>query len=55
MKRANESTKAIKNFDQLITILSEKEILCLQAMSCIRGGEGEGSGSEPIIIIPPYK
>ena len=52
MERTNESTKTIKNFDQLISILSEKEILCLQAMSYIRGGEGEGSGSEPIIINP---
>lgn len=52
MKSSEKSGKSIKNFDNLVSMLSEKDILCLQAMSCVRGGEGEGNGNEPIIIIP---
>ena len=50
MKNADKSAAAIRNFDQLISKLSEVEILNTQAMICIRGGEGEGNGSVPIII-----
>lgn len=51
MKRLNKSAKTTRNFEQLISKLSENEILNLQAMSCVRGGEGEGGGN--IILIPP--
>ena len=51
MKRADKSSEKISNFDQLISKFSEKEILNTQAMSYIRGGDGEGDGSEPINII----
>ena len=54
MKSSEKSGKSIKNFDTLVSILNEKDILCLQAMSCVRGGEGEGTGSEPIIIMPTF-
>jgi hypothetical protein len=50
MKRAVKSAETIRNFDQLISKLSGNEILNIQAMSCIKGGEGEGS--IPILIIP---
>ena len=50
MKRADKSAETIRNFDQLISKLSGNEILDIQAMSCIKGGEGEGS--IPILIIP---
>ncbi len=53
MKKSNDLSNAKRNLDQLISILSENEILCLQAMSCVRGGDG--NGSEPIIIIPPKR
>jgi hypothetical protein len=53
MKRADNSTKTARNFDLLISGLSENEILNLQTMSCVRGGDGEGNGSGDIIIIPP--
>jgi hypothetical protein len=53
MKNIYTSEREIKNLDQLISILTEKDILCLQAMSCVRGGEGEGNSGEPVIIIPP--
>jgi hypothetical protein len=53
MKSSEKSGKSIKNFDTLVSMLNEKDILCLQAMSCVRGGEGEGQGGEVIIIIPP--
>ena len=49
MKKTLESVKPIKNEDQVFSRFSEKEILSLQSMSCVRGGEG----SEPIIYIPP--
>lgn len=50
MKKADKSAEAIRNFDQLISKLSGNEILNLQAMSCIKGGDG--NGSTPILIIP---
>jgi hypothetical protein len=50
MKTSDKSAKAIRNFDQLISKFSENVILNIQAMSYIRGGDG--TGSEPIIIIP---
>jgi hypothetical protein len=51
MKRAGSSVKTTRNFDLLISKLSENEILNLKAMSSVRGGEGVGGGD--IIIIPP--
>jgi hypothetical protein len=52
MKRAENSAKTTRNLDLLISKVSENEILNLQALRSIRGGEGEGNGNEPIIIIP---
>jgi hypothetical protein len=52
MKRADKSAETIRNFDQLISKLSGNEILNLQAMSKVKGGDGEGNGSETINIIP---
>jgi hypothetical protein len=51
MKKVIESVKPVKNQDQVFSRFSEKEILSLQSMSCVRGGEGDGG--ESIIIIPP--
>jgi hypothetical protein len=48
MKNLDKSIKSDKNFDQLISKLSENEILNIPAMSCVKGGEG--NGSEPIIM-----
>jgi hypothetical protein len=50
MKNFDKSVKSDRNFDQLISKLSENEILNLQAMSCVKGGSADGTGSEPIII-----
>jgi hypothetical protein len=50
MKNLDKSVKSDKNFDQLISILSENEILNLKAMICVKGGSADGTGSEPIII-----
>ena len=55
MKNANKSARAIKNLDQLISVLSEKNILDVNAMSSVRGGDGDGTGGEVIIIIPPKR
>jgi hypothetical protein len=54
MKRADKSAEAIRNFDQLVSKLSGNEILNLQAMSHVRGGnaDGEANGGVQIIIIP---
>lgn len=54
MKRADKSSETIRNFDQLISKLSGNEILNLQAMSHVRGGnaDGEANGGVQIIIIP---
>jgi hypothetical protein len=54
MKNADKSAETIRNFDQLISKLSENEILSTQAMSYVRGGgtDGEGDGGASVIIIP---
>jgi len=54
MKTTDKSAETKRNFDQLISKFSENEILNTQAMSYVKGGsaEGEGNGSEPIIMIP---
>ena len=54
MKTTDKSAEATKSFNQLISKLSENEILNIQEMSCVRGGsaEGEGNGGGQIIIIP---
>jgi hypothetical protein len=56
MKSADKSSETMRNFDQLISILSENEVLNMQAMSCVRGGgtDGEGNGGAPVIIIPKF-
>ena len=53
MKKASVSVKPVKHEKDLFLRFSKNEILSLQAMSCIRGGDGDGDGSVPIIIIPP--
>jgi hypothetical protein len=52
MKNADKSAETIRNFDQLISKFSENEILTELGMSNVRGGEGEGNGGAPVIIIP---
>jgi hypothetical protein len=54
MKSADKSSETMRNFDQLISMLSENKILNLQAMSCVRGGSTDGNGSEPILINPNF-
>ena len=54
MKRADKSSETIKNLDQLISKLSEKEVLNIQAMSYIRGGDDEGNGGASVIIRPKF-
>ena len=52
MKTSDKSAEAKRSFDQLISKLSENEILNIKAMSCVRGGstEGEANGGQVIII-----
>jgi len=52
MKRASKSAMAKRNYYELVSELSAGEILNLQEMRCVRGGN---DGGEPIIIIPPLK
>jgi hypothetical protein len=52
MKRADKSSATIKNLDQLISKLSENEILNTQSMINVRGGDAEGAGGVPVIIRP---
>lgn len=51
MKKVPESVKPVKNENDLFSRFSENEILSLQSMSRVRGGDGDGG--LPIIIIPP--
>lgn len=46
-----EKAKSTRNFDELVSKLTGNEILTIHAMSCVRGGDGEGN--ELIIILPP--
>ena len=54
MKKANKSAKAIRNFDELISKFSEKEILNIESMSYVKGGttDGEGDGGGSVLITP---
>jgi hypothetical protein len=52
MKRADKSAETIRNFDQLISKLSGNEILNTQAMSHVKGGDGEAGGGALVIIYP---
>jgi hypothetical protein len=54
MKTTVRSAETNRNFNQLISKLSENEILNNQAMSYVRGGgtDGEGNGGEVVITIP---
>jgi hypothetical protein len=52
MKTADKSAETKRNFDQLISKFSEYEILNPQAMSHVKGGEGEGDGGEVIMTKP---
>jgi len=49
MKRENESANAKRNFDELVSKLSAEEILGLDEMRCVRGGDG--NGRDP--LLPP--
>lgn len=50
MKKANKSVKSIQNVNDAFSNFSENQILSLQSMSFVRGGNTIG---DPIIIIPP--
>jgi hypothetical protein len=52
MKRASKTAMA-KRIYELVSELSAGELLNLQEMRCVRGGDDEAGGGEPIIIIPP--
>jgi hypothetical protein len=52
MKKTNKSTGTYKTFDQLISKLSENEILNIQAMSYVRGGSTDEGGGSPVLINP---
>ena len=54
MKTTDKSAETKRNFDQLISKISENEVLTVQAMSYIKGGDADGNGSEPILIIPKF-
>jgi len=54
MKTTKKSADSTRNFDLLISKLSENEILNIREMICVRGGstDGEANGGGQIIIIP---
>lgn len=51
MKNVKKLAKSIKHDNDAFSNFSENQILNLQAMSCVRGGDADGG--VPIIIIPP--
>jgi hypothetical protein len=52
MKNLLKSTSEARNFEMLFTAITEDEILSVQALKSVRGGDGEAGGGEPIIIVP---
>ena len=52
MKTTEKTVATERNFNDLISGLPENNVLTHREMMCIRGGDGEGSGLEPIIIPP---
>ena len=53
MKTTDRLAATERIYFKSISESSECKILNLNEMMCIKGGEGEGTGCEPIIIIPP--
>lgn len=53
MKKVDTTATAKRDFDELISKFSENEILDLQAMNHVRGGDGVGDGGGDIILFPP--
>lgn len=53
MKKDFESVNPVRFDDQIFQRFSEGEILSLQSMSRVRGGDGDGNGGDPIIHLPP--
>ncbi len=52
MKKADKSAKTDRDLEMLVSKLSENDILNPQAMSNVKGGDGEGNGGEVVITIP---
>jgi hypothetical protein len=52
MKNAERTAESIRNLDQLISKLSENEILSAESMSYVKGGEGDGG--EVVITKPKF-
>ncbi len=52
MKTNNKTNATERNYPKFVSELSETNILKTSEMLHIRGGDGEGSGLEPIIISP---
>ena len=50
MKKAGKTTG---NMTTLVSMLTENQVLSLDKMKCVRGGDGDGG--TPIIIPPPIK
>lgn len=53
MKNSKNSTKTARTLDLLNSKLSGNEILNMQAMLQVRGGDGEENGGNGPIITPP--
>jgi hypothetical protein len=53
MKNSKNSTKTARTLDLLNSKLSGNEILNMQAMLQVRGGEGDDPSNGDIIILPP--
>ena len=52
MKRADKKSVE-RDFSELISEFSENEILDLNAMQYVRGGDGPADGGGDLIILPP--
>jgi hypothetical protein len=54
MKNEVKFSETARNLDQLISKLSENDILSTEAMSYVKGGsaDGEGDGGSSVIIRP---
>ena len=53
MRTSNKNAAEKRNCKISISELPQNYILSYDDMRCIKGGDGEATGGEPIIIIPP--
>jgi len=48
-----KTAKTTRNLAVILSVLTEDQVLSMEKMTCVRGGDGDGG--TPIIIPPPIR